>query len=71
MCAMLEIGVVDAIDDIKVQMITALQSTAPGRKLYAQLCDKQSALRELVSENKRLENVKYSTYSNKRAVRGS
>jgi hypothetical protein len=31
-------------------MITSLQSTSPGRRYYAGLCDRQIALRELVSE---------------------
>jgi hypothetical protein len=47
LCLMLEMEVVDDAD-LKLQMITALQSTPPGRQCYASLCDRQSALRELV-----------------------
>jgi hypothetical protein len=44
---MLEMDVVEG-DDLKVQIIIALQSTAVGRRNYAQLCDRQTALKELV-----------------------
>lgn len=47
LCSMLELDVVEG-EDLKVQMITALQSTPSGKKYYAQLCDRQIALRELV-----------------------
>uniref|UniRef100_A0A915I2M1 C-Maf-inducing protein n=1 Tax=Romanomermis culicivorax TaxID=13658 RepID=A0A915I2M1_ROMCU len=46
LCHMLEFEVVEG-QDLKVQMITALQSTPQGKKHYAQLCDRQIALREL------------------------
>ena len=36
-------------DDMRMQMIAALQSTPTGRKQYGQLCDRQSALKELAS----------------------
>jgi hypothetical protein len=61
LCAMLEVDAVDDAaadseqisrsphnDDMRVQMITALQSTPVGRRHYAQLCERQSALMELV-----------------------
>lgn len=50
LCHMLEFEVVEG-EDLKLQMITALQSTCSGRKHYALLCDRQIALRELVSCN--------------------
>ncbi|CAH1779274.1 unnamed protein product [Owenia fusiformis] len=46
LCAMLELEVVDN-NDVKMQMITTLQSTSHGKKMYAELCDRQIALREL------------------------
>jgi hypothetical protein len=46
---MLELDVVDS-NDLKMQMVTTLQSTTAGKRMYAELCDRQIALRELVSE---------------------
>jgi hypothetical protein len=48
LCHMLELDVIQG-EDLKLQMITALQSTPAGKKQYAALCDRQIALRELVS----------------------
>ena len=45
---MLEMDVVEN-NDMKMQIVTTLQSTSTGKRLYAQLCDRQIALRELVS----------------------
>lgn len=45
---MLELEVVDN-EDLKLQMVTTLQSTCKGKRMYAQLCERQIALRELVS----------------------
>lgn len=46
LCAMLEMDVVEN-NDMKMQIVTTLQSTTTGKHLYAQLCDRQIALREL------------------------
>lgn len=46
LCAMLELEVVDN-EDLKLQMVTTLQSTCKGKRTYAQLCERQIALREL------------------------
>ncbi|XP_064641803.1 C-Maf-inducing protein-like isoform X2 [Lineus longissimus] len=46
LCAMLEFETVEN-NDCKMQMITTLQSTSTGKKMYAALCDRQIALREL------------------------
>lgn len=46
LCAMLEMDVVEN-NDMKMQIVTTLQSTSTGKRLYAQLCDRQIALREL------------------------
>ena len=48
LCAMLELDVVDN-NDLKMQMVTTLQSTSTGKRMYAELCERQIALRELVS----------------------
>ena len=45
---MLECDVVDN-NDLKMQMVTTLQSTMSGKRMYADLCERQIALRELVS----------------------
>ncbi|XP_076449363.1 C-Maf-inducing protein-like [Babylonia areolata] len=45
-CAMLEMEVIES-QDMKMQMITTLQTTGDGKRMYAQLCDRQIALREL------------------------
>ncbi len=53
-------------EDLKMQMITSLQSTSSGRHHYADLCDRQSALKELVSEvlgiPRKLENRRTPTF---------
>ncbi|KAL8560901.1 hypothetical protein ACOMHN_059085 [Nucella lapillus] len=46
LCAMLEMEVIDS-QDMKMQMITTLQTTAEGKHMYAELCDRQIALKEL------------------------
>ena len=48
LCAMLEYDVVES-NDLKMQMVTTLQSTDIGKRMYTQLCERQIALRELVS----------------------
>lgn len=48
LCAMLECDVVEN-NDLKMQMVTTLQSTQTGKRMYAELCERQIALRELVS----------------------
>lgn len=48
LCAMLEMEVIDN-QDLKMQMITTLQSTCEGKRMYTDLCNRQIALRELVS----------------------
>ncbi len=45
---MLEMEAVDG-EDLKMQMVTALRSTAAGKDMHIRLCDRLSALRELVS----------------------
>lgn len=47
LCAMLECDVVEN-NDLKMQMVTTLQSTMSGKRMYADLCERQIALRELV-----------------------
>jgi hypothetical protein len=44
---MLECDVVEN-NDLKMQMVTTLQSTMSGKRMYADLCERQIALRELV-----------------------
>lgn len=46
LCAMLELDVVDN-NDLKMQMVTTLQSTSAGKRMYAELCERQIALGEL------------------------
>ncbi|CAG5134460.1 unnamed protein product, partial [Candidula unifasciata] len=46
LCAMLELEVVDS-HDMKMQMITTLQSTCDGKRMYAQLCERQIAIKEI------------------------
>ena len=46
--AMLEFEIVEN-SDMKMQMITTLQSTPVGKRKYAELCERQIQLRELVS----------------------
>jgi hypothetical protein len=45
---MLELEVVEN-EDLKLQMVTTLQSTCKGKRMYTELCERQIALRELVS----------------------
>ena len=47
LCAMLEFDIV-ASEDYKMQIVTTLQSTGTGKRKYANLCDEQIALRDLV-----------------------
>ena len=44
---MLEFDIIES-SDTKMQIITTLQSTADGKQMYAELCEQQIALRELV-----------------------
>ncbi|KAK3086918.1 hypothetical protein FSP39_025386 [Pinctada imbricata] len=46
LCAMLELDVVEN-NDLKMQMVTTLQSTSTGKRMYTDLCERQIALREL------------------------
>ena len=48
LCAMLEFELLDS-SDLKMQIITTLQSTSQGKAMYNELCERQIALRELVS----------------------
>ena len=47
LCAMLEYDILES-SDLKLQIITTLQSTTVGKRMYADLCDRQIQLRELV-----------------------
>lgn len=46
LCGMLEMDVIDT-KDLKMQMITTLQTTSTGKQMYTALCERQIALREL------------------------
>ncbi|CAG5134304.1 unnamed protein product [Candidula unifasciata] len=46
LCAMLELEAVEG-HDMKMQMITTLQSTCEGKRMYAQLCERQIAIKEI------------------------
>jgi hypothetical protein len=48
LCAVLEYEICDSSDP-KMQIITTLQSTSRGKRMYAELCERQIQLRELVS----------------------
>jgi len=48
LCAVLEFEVCES-NDLKMQIITTLQSTTQGKHMYADLCDRQIQLKELVS----------------------
>ena len=48
LCAILEYEIIDN-SDLKMQIITTLQSTSVGKRMYASLCERQIQLRELVS----------------------
>ncbi len=45
---MLEFDIIES-SDVKMQIITTLQTTPEGKQMYTQLCNFQIALRELVS----------------------
>jgi len=47
LCAVLEYEICDN-NDVKMQIITTLQSTSRGKRMYADLCERQIQLRELV-----------------------
>ena len=47
LCAMLEFEIIESAD-LKMQIITTLQSTTAGKRMYADLCERQIQLRELV-----------------------
>lgn len=47
LCAMLEYDVIES-SDVKMQIITTLQTTPEGKQMYVQLCNQQIQLRELV-----------------------
>ncbi|ELT87321.1 hypothetical protein CAPTEDRAFT_168560 [Capitella teleta] len=46
LCAVLEFEIIESAD-LKMQMITTLQSTEHGKHMYAALCERQIQLREL------------------------
>ena len=48
LCAVLEYEIIES-NDLKMQIITTLQSTPEGKQMYTQLCNQQIQLRELVS----------------------
>ena len=48
LCAVLEYEICDN-NDVKMQIITTLQITSRGKRMYADLCERQIQLRELVS----------------------
>lgn len=48
LCAVLEYEVCDSAD-LKMQIITTLQSTSRGKGMYSALCERQIQLRELVA----------------------
>jgi len=48
LCAALEYEICDN-NDVKMQIITTLQITSRGKRMYADLCERQIQLRELVS----------------------
>ena len=50
LCGLLEYDVLSG-SDLKMQVITTLQTTQEGKQMYAELCDRQIALRELVNNN--------------------
>jgi len=47
LCAVLEYEICDN-NDVKMQIITTLQITSRGKRMYADLCERQIQLRELV-----------------------
>lgn len=48
LCLMLEYNIIDN-KDTQLQIISTLESTDVGKKMYEQLCDRQRELKELVS----------------------
>jgi hypothetical protein len=47
---MLEYNIIDN-NDTQLQIISTLESTDVGKRMYEQLCDRQRELKELVSPN--------------------
>lgn len=45
---MLEYNIIDN-NDTQLQIISTLESTSVGKRMYEQLCDRQRELKELVS----------------------
>lgn len=45
---MLEYNIIDN-NDTQLQIISTLESTGAGKRMYEQLCDRQRELKELVS----------------------
>lgn len=48
LCLMLEYNIIDN-KDTQLQIISTLESTQVGLRMYEQLCDRQRELKELVS----------------------
>lgn len=48
LCLMLEYNIIDN-NDTQLQIISTLESTGVGKRMYEQLCDRQRELKELVS----------------------
>lgn len=48
LCLMLEYNIIDN-NDTQLQIISTLESTDVGKRMYEQLCDRQRELKELVS----------------------
>lgn len=48
LCAVLEYEICEN-NDVKMQIITTLQTTSHGKRMYVDLCERQIQLRELVS----------------------
>lgn len=48
LCLMLEYNIIEN-NDTQLQIISTLESTDVGKKMYEQLCDRQRELKELVS----------------------
>lgn len=50
LCLMLEYNIIEN-KDTQLQIISTLESTQVGLRMYEQLCDRQRELKELVSSN--------------------
>lgn len=50
---MLEYNIIDN-NDTQLQIISTLESTGTGKRMYEQLCDRQRELKELVSLGEQL-----------------